>query len=50
MSAELEEVKRERDSGNKQIEQLRKEVTSLRSQLEETEWGLCQKSGKFVKL
>lgn len=45
MAAELEELKRERDGGNKQVEQLKKEVSSLRSTLEETEWGLCQKSG-----
>ncbi|RXG71548.1 Leucine zipper putative tumor suppressor 2-like protein, partial [Armadillidium vulgare] len=50
VSAELEEVKRERDTGNKQVEQLKKEVGSLRTQLEETEWGLCQKSGEISLL
>ena len=45
VSAELEEVRRERDNGQKQIDQLRREISSLRGQLEETEWGLCQKSG-----
>lgn len=42
---ELEEVRRERDGHQAQTEQLRRELNSLRSQLEETEWSLCQKSG-----
>lgn len=46
MIAELEEVRRERDGQQSQTEQLRRELNSLRAQLEETEWSLCQKSGE----
>lgn len=46
---ELEEVRRERDGHQAQTEQLRRELNSLRSQLEETEWSLCQKSGMLRK-
>lgn len=35
----------ERESG-----ELRQEVDLLRSRLEETEWGLCQKSGELALL
>ena len=45
ITADYEESKRERDAALKETEQMRKEIGSLRSQLEETEWGLCQKSG-----
>nr|XP_053644472.1 leucine zipper putative tumor suppressor 3-like isoform X3 [Cherax quadricarinatus] len=48
--AELEEVRRDRDSHHSQTEQLRRELSSLRTQLEETEWSLCQKSGEISLL
>lgn len=46
--AELEEVRRERDGQQSQTEQLRRELSTLRTQLEETEWNLCQKSGLYI--
>ncbi|XP_018022778.1 mucin-17 isoform X2 [Hyalella azteca] len=50
VSAEAAEARRERDAGRGQQQQLQQTIGSLRSQLEETEWGLCQKSGEISLL
>ncbi|CAH1372954.1 hypothetical protein MTP99_014413 [Tenebrio molitor] len=40
----------ETQRANCQSERLRQEVTALRGRLEETEWGLCQKTGEISLL
>ncbi|KAF2345032.1 hypothetical protein FHG87_024212 [Trinorchestia longiramus] len=49
VSVEATEARRDRDAARQQ-QQLQHTIASLRSQLEETEWGLCQKSGEISLL
>lgn len=40
----------ELQKSNLQNERLKQEVTHLRNRLEDTEWGLCQKTGEISLL
>ena len=43
---EMDELRRDKEQQMRQSQELKQELTALRSQLEDTEWGLCQKSGQ----
>lgn len=47
-ATEAAEARRDREAtrGQEQLLQTQAQVAALKSQLEETEWGLCQKSGQ----
>ena len=43
-------LREEADRASREIAELRQEVDLLRGRLEETEWGLCQKTGELSLL
>ena len=45
----MDELRRDKEQQARQNQELKQELTALRSQLEDTEWGLCQKTGEFTE-
>ena len=43
---EMDELRRDKEQQARQNQELKQELGALRTQLEDTEWGLCQKSGQ----
>lgn len=50
MQQENKRLSAELQRSNLQNERLKQEVTHLRNRLEDTEWGLCQKTGEISLL
>lgn len=50
MQQEKKRLSAELQRTNLQNERLKQEVTHLRNRLEDTEWGLCQKTGEISLL
>ena len=42
----MDELRRDSEQRTRQNQELKQELAALRSQLEDTEWTLCQKSGE----
>lgn len=50
LKLDYEELKDDKAAAEKQLDVLRGELESVRAQLEETEWSMCQKTGEIALL